>query len=112
MKRRPGSRSNRPKRQRDRKSQVGDVVGFESHGDGDSRPLRIIIYAGDSEGRLQVSSDGGKSWGTPFRLTRDSGPVQAIWVDRNDPRVAVAALGARTSIVLKIKRGPPTCFAP
>jgi len=57
-----------------------------------------FIYAGDSEGRLQVSSDGGKSWGTPFRVTRDSGPVQAIWVDRNDPRVAVAALGARTDI--------------
>jgi len=56
-----------------------------------------FIYAGDSEGRLLVSSDGGTSWGTAFRATRDAGPVQAIWVDRNDPRVAIATLGARTN---------------
>src|SRR5579883_463306 len=56
-----------------------------------------VIYAGDSEGRIQVSSDGGASWGTPFRVSRDAGPVQAIWVDRNDPRLAVAALGARST---------------
>ena len=55
------------------------------------------IYAGDSEGRLLVSSDGGRSWGTVFRMTRETGPVQAIWVDSNDPRVAIAALGARVS---------------
>ncbi|HUJ51476.1 MAG TPA: hypothetical protein VLW25_14800 [Bryobacteraceae bacterium] len=56
-----------------------------------------FIYAGDSEGRLLVSSDGGTSWGTAFRLTRDAGPVEAIWVDRNDPRVAIATLGARAN---------------
>jgi uncharacterized protein (TIGR03437 family) len=56
-----------------------------------------LIYTGDSEGRLQVSSDGGISWGTPFRVSRDSGPVQSIWVDRSDPRLAVAALGPRSS---------------
>ena len=55
------------------------------------------IYAGDSEGRLQVSADGGISWGTPFRAGRDLGPAEAIWVDSNDPRVAVATFGARTS---------------
>ncbi|HUO31877.1 MAG TPA: hypothetical protein VMU80_21835 [Bryobacteraceae bacterium] len=54
------------------------------------------IYAGDSEGRLRVSSDAGNSWGAPFRLG-DFGRVEAIWVDANDPRVAVAALGARTN---------------
>jgi len=58
---------------------------------------RDFIYAGDSEGRLLVSSDGGTSWGTAFRLTRDAGPVEAIWVDRNDPRVAIATLGARAN---------------
>ena len=56
-----------------------------------------FIYAGDSEGRLQVSSDGGASWSTPFRASRDSGPVESIWVDRNDSRVAIATLGARSS---------------
>lgn len=56
-----------------------------------------FIYAGDSEGRLQVSADGGTSWGTAFRVTREAGPVEAIWVDRNDPRVAIATLGARAN---------------
>jgi uncharacterized protein (TIGR03437 family) len=54
------------------------------------------IYAGDSEGRLQVSHDAGFSWGTAFKLG-DSGPVEAIWVDANDPRVAVAAIGSQNS---------------
>ncbi len=55
------------------------------------------IYAGDSEGRLQVSSDAGVSWGAAFRLG-EQGKVEAIWVDANDPRVAVAVLGARTRV--------------
>jgi uncharacterized protein (TIGR03437 family) len=52
------------------------------------------IYAGDSEGRLQVSADAGVSWGAVAKLG-DSGPVEAIWVDPSDPRVAVAAFSAR-----------------
>lgn len=55
------------------------------------------IYAGDAEGRLMVSPDGGRSWPQQFRL-RDPGalgPVTAIWVDASDPRIAVATLGAR-----------------
>jgi uncharacterized protein (TIGR03437 family) len=55
------------------------------------------IYAGDSEGRLQVSADAGVSWGPPFKLG-DQGPVEAIWVDADDPRVAIAVLGARSSV--------------
>ena len=54
------------------------------------------IYAGDSEGRLQVSPDAGASWPQQFKLA-ELGTVEAIWVDANDPRVAVAALGARRS---------------
>ena len=54
------------------------------------------IYAGDSEGRLWVSADAGVSWGAVSKLG-DSGKVEAIWVDPSDPRVAVAALNARTS---------------
>jgi uncharacterized protein (TIGR03437 family) len=55
------------------------------------------IYAGDSEGRLQVSSDAGVSWGAAFKLG-EQGRVEAIWVDANDPRVAVAVLGARSRV--------------
>ncbi len=57
------------------------------------------IYAGDNEGRLQVSSDAGASWGAAFKLG-DQGKVEAIWVDANDPRVAIAVLGARTSVAV------------
>jgi uncharacterized protein (TIGR03437 family) len=56
--------------------------------------VKDYIYAGDSEGRLRVSADAGVSWGAVSRLG-ESGKVEAIWVDPNDPRVAVAALGAR-----------------
>jgi uncharacterized protein (TIGR03437 family) len=55
------------------------------------------IYAGDSEGRLQVSADAGVSWGPAFKLG-DQGKVDAIWVDADDPRIAVAVLGARSSV--------------
>jgi len=55
------------------------------------------IYAGDSEGRLQVSADAGVSWGPAFRLG-ELGKVEAIWVDADDPRVAIAVLGARSSV--------------
>jgi uncharacterized protein (TIGR03437 family) len=54
------------------------------------------IYAGDSEGRLQVSADAGVSWGPGFKVG-DQGQVQGIWVDADDPRVAVAVLGSRGS---------------
>jgi len=61
------------------------------------------IYAGDSEGRLQVSADAGVSWGPAFRLGEQGKPgelgkVEGIWVDANDPRVAIAVLGARSSV--------------
>jgi uncharacterized protein (TIGR03437 family) len=61
------------------------------------------IYAGDSEGRLQVSADAGVSWGATFHggeqgKAGDQGPVEAIWVDADDPRVAIAVLGARSAV--------------
>jgi uncharacterized protein (TIGR03437 family) len=52
------------------------------------------IYAGDADGRLRVSADAGLSWGAVSKLA-ESGKVEAIWVDPNDPRVAVAAFSAR-----------------
>jgi len=69
------------------------------------RPVTAIatakgyIYAGDAEGRLRVSADAGVSWGAPSKPSdsgkAESGRVEAIWVDPNDPRVAVAVLSAR-----------------
>ncbi len=61
------------------------------------------IYAGDSEGRLQVSADAGVSWGPAFKLgdegkAGEQGKVEAIWVYPDDPRVAIAVLGARSSV--------------
>jgi len=55
------------------------------------------VYAGDSEGRLLVSSDAGVSWPEQFRLPEQAslGAVTALWVDGSDPRIAIATLGAR-----------------
>jgi uncharacterized protein (TIGR03437 family) len=54
------------------------------------------IYAGDTEGRLMVSADAGKTWGAASK-PGELGQVEAIWVDPSDPRVAIAALSARNS---------------
>ncbi len=70
------------------------------------------IYAGDSEGRLQVSSDGGVSWGTVYKAARELGPVQAIWVDANDPRIAVAAFGAADAVSRRRRPSRPMLPAP
>ena len=64
------------------------------------------IYAGDSEGRLIVSPDGGRSWPQQFKLADPAslGAVAAIWVDANDPRVAVAVLGARPASASEVSK--------
>ena len=56
--------------------------------------VKDYVYTGDSEGRLQVSPDAGASWPQQFKLA-DLGAVESIWVDANDPRVAVAVLSTR-----------------
>jgi uncharacterized protein (TIGR03437 family) len=57
------------------------------------------IYAGDSEGRLRVSSDAGASWGAAVKIG-DGVKVEAIWVDSNDPRVALAAFSLQNRAAL------------
>lgn len=52
------------------------------------------IYAGDNQGRLVASADAGKSWPGQSKFA-DLGRVESIWLDPNDPRVAVAAIGER-----------------
>jgi uncharacterized protein (TIGR03437 family) len=54
-----------------------------------------MVYAGDSEGRLFATSDQGNTWNR-FN-SAEAGTVEAIWVDTKEPRLAVAALGARAN---------------
>jgi uncharacterized protein (TIGR03437 family) len=49
-----------------------------------------IWYAGASDGRIWVSMDRGRDWRTPWQA--EGGPVQDIFTDPKDPRVALAAL--------------------
>ena len=56
-----------------------------------------LVYAGDSEGRLFATSDQGNAWAR-FGAG-DLGPVEEIWIDAKDPRIALAAVGARANPV-------------
>ena len=57
------------------------------------------VYAGSADGRIWVSLDGGAT----FRLSRMemAGPVERIFVDAVEPRVALAALAGGGSRVLR-----------
>lgn len=66
-------------------------------GNGDLR------YAGAADGRLFLSSDGGRSWSlTPAPA---GGPIEALWVDPQEPRVALAAVGGGGPQVLRTVNG-------
>jgi uncharacterized protein (TIGR03437 family) len=60
-----------------------ELTAFAAAGD--------FAYAGASDGRLWVSMDKGRGWGLPSARAR--GPVESIWLDPNDPKTALAALG-------------------
>lgn len=51
-----------------------------------------FVYAGMQNGDVSVSANRGLSWQT--FSSAGSGPVERFWVDAQDPRVALAALGA------------------
>jgi len=53
-----------------------------------------FLYAGAADGRLFASSDRGQVWRS-FGGTDESGPVEAIYADARDPRLALAVSGAR-----------------
>lgn len=59
------------------------------------------LYAGSADGQIWSSADKGNSWGTPS--DRLGQPVEAIYISARDPRVALAALGARTSTATQPK---------
>ena len=53
-----------------------------------------FIYSGMQDGAILVSADRGLNWQTFGAGSADSGAVERFWVDPQDPRVALAALGA------------------
>ena len=55
-----------------------------------------FLYAGSADGRLFASSDRGQIWRS-FGGTEESGPVEAIYADAKDPRLALAVSGARAA---------------
>lgn len=57
------------------------------------------VYAGSSDGRIWVSLDGGKTF--PSVPMQAGGPVERIYVDPAEPRVALAAIGGNGSHVLR-----------
>jgi uncharacterized protein (TIGR03437 family) len=49
------------------------------------------VYAGTADGELRVSSDRGQTWRI---YAAGSGPVERIWIDPADARIALAVTGA------------------
>ncbi len=72
--------------------QLGTVVTAVASVDGK-------VYAGDSNGRVSVSSDGLKTWMHSTDPRR--GQVNAIWVDPLDWRFAVAVFGSKPGPTLE-----------
>ena len=58
-----------------------------------------VVYAGDVNGRLSVSSDGLNTWMHSPDPRR--GRVNAIWVDPNDWRIAFAVFSSKPSTALE-----------
>jgi uncharacterized protein (TIGR03437 family) len=52
-----------------------------------------LMYAGSSDGRLWVSLDKGQTWRPPWPA--EGGPVNRLYVNFGDPRLALAASGSR-----------------
>lgn len=61
------------------------------------------IYAATADRRLLASGDGGRSF-RAFTLAPDAA-VERIWVDRTDPRLALAALSRGPVRILKTQNG-------
>ncbi len=61
------------------------------------------VYAGSADGRLWVTMDKGRTWSVPSAAGR--GPVESIWLDPREPRIALAALGGHGAHVLRTING-------
>jgi uncharacterized protein (TIGR03437 family) len=60
------------------------------------------VYAGAADGRVLASGDRGQTWRS-FGGPEESGPVEAIYTDSRDPRLALAVSGARAAAQPGIK---------
>jgi uncharacterized protein (TIGR03437 family) len=59
-----------------------------------------ILYAGAADGRIWVSLDGGRSW-TSSPRPGTNGPVERLFADPSEPRVALAAVAGSGPHVLR-----------
>ena len=62
-----------------------------------------VVYAGDADGRLFATSDLFAT--STQQALSDLGAVEAIWIDPKDPRIALAALSAKSGIVFRTMNG-------
>jgi len=53
------------------------------------------VYAGNGDGQVWSSNDKGATWSAPSE--RLAAPIEALYVSSKDPRIALAAVGARSS---------------
>ena len=60
-----------------------------------------IVYAGLSDGHIRISTDGMANWRTAPENQSATGPVEAFWVDPQDPRNALAVLGSSSASTLR-----------
>jgi uncharacterized protein (TIGR03437 family) len=58
------------------------------------------VYAGAADGRIWVSLDGGASFAAPSR-PGSNGPIERIFADPTEPRVALAAVGGTGAHLLR-----------
>ena len=58
-----------------------------------------VVYAGDVNGRVSVSSDGLKTW--LYSTDPRRGRVNALWVDPTDWRIALAVFASRPGLALE-----------
>lgn len=62
-----------------------------------------LLHAGSSDGRIWTSRDRGRNW--VEAVQRGRGPVEAIVVDADEPRVAVAAIAGPGPRILRTTNG-------
>jgi uncharacterized protein (TIGR03437 family) len=58
-----------------------------------------MVYLGTADAQIRVSVDGGKNYSYSYSVP-ESGAVSRFWADRDDPRIAIAVLAARSTSAL------------
>ena len=88
--------------ERDRKERLQAVLGtaISAYAAAENR-----VYAGSADGRFWFSSDGGVTFQASRPTAGAAGPVERIYVDPSEPRVALAALAGSGVHVLRTFNG-------